>query len=147
MAANNEIGSIQPVKKIGDFLHYKRWGKVSNPEDKEEFENLSHLLNSEVTIETLRRLHFHVDAVQAFGKVHLDKWFSFGIDSSAISAHKLGALQGVGAFFYGVVESLSPLFWEVLKKKIDVQVLKTYPVLLVLVLLHKTFYLRIGGLK
>jgi cysteine desulfurase len=81
MAANNEVGSLQPVKEIGDFLNHKRWGE--NTEDSTHFQNI----------------HFHVDAVQAFGKIPHEKWLSLGVDSAALSAHKLGALQGVGALF------------------------------------------------
>lgn len=81
MAANNEVGSLQPVKEIGDFLNYKRWGE--NTEDSAHFQNI----------------HFHVDAVQAFGKIPHEKWLSLGVDSAALSAHKLGALQGIGALF------------------------------------------------
>lgn len=99
MAANNEIGNIQPVKKIGDYLHYKRWGILTDPNDKLEFDNLSLQLTDGITIDIFRKLHFHVDGVQAFGKIPSSDWLSVGVDSCAISAHKLGALQGVGALF------------------------------------------------
>lgn len=81
MAANNEVGSLQPVKEIGDFLNHKRWGE--NTQDSAHFQSI----------------HFHVDAVQAFGKIPHEKWLSLGVDSAALSAHKLGALQGIGALF------------------------------------------------
>lgn len=81
MAANNEVGSLQPVKKIGDYLNQKRWHE-STPE-------AAHF----------QKIHFHVDGVQIFGKIPTEKWMSDGMDSVALSAHKLGALQGVGALF------------------------------------------------
>lgn len=99
MASNSEIGTIQPVKKIGDYLHYKRWGILINPDNKNEFDELSLQLNSEITTEVFRNLHFHVDAVQAFGKIPASQWLSAGVDSCATSAHKIGALQGIGALF------------------------------------------------
>ncbi|APJ03602.1 cysteine desulfurase family protein [Silvanigrella aquatica] len=99
MAANNEIGSIQPVKKLGDFLHYKRWGILLDGDEKEEFEKLSEHLNPNITVENLRKIHFHVDGVQSFGKLPSNQWLSMGADSCAISGHKLGALQGVGVLF------------------------------------------------
>ncbi|KAB8033720.1 cysteine desulfurase family protein [Fluviispira multicolorata] len=99
MAANSEIGSIQSTKKLGDFLHFKRWGVLANPSDKNEFEELGQNLSEEVSNEILKKMHFHVDGVQAFGKLKIEEWFSPGVDSCAISAHKLGALQGIGALF------------------------------------------------
>ena len=109
MAANNEIGTIQPVKLIGDYLHYKRWGILLNPDNKIEFDDISLQLNNEITTETFRKLHFHVDGVQAYGKIPSHEWLSAGIDSCAISAHKLGALQGVGALFLRRGRKFKPL--------------------------------------
>lgn len=69
MAVNNETGAIQPVREIAASLSSSRRGG--------------------------RKPHFHVDAVQAVGKIR----FSFnapGIDSVAISAHKIGGPRGIG---------------------------------------------------
>jgi cysteine desulfurase len=98
MAANNEVGTLQPVGLLGDFLHYKRWGTLSS-QYQENILALEPFLSSVVTKEQLQKLHFHVDGVQSFGKLKLERWFSAGIDSCAISAHKLGGLSGVGALF------------------------------------------------
>ena len=80
-------------------MHYKRWGVALNQDIKNEFDELSLLLNAEVTVESLKKLHFHVDGVQIFGKVESQNWLSAGIDSCSISGHKLGSLQGIGALF------------------------------------------------
>jgi cysteine desulfurase len=68
MHVNNEVGSIQPIKEIGKLL--KKYPKIL----------------------------FHVDAVQAVGKVPFDLK-EFGVDLFSVSAHKFHGLKGVGALF------------------------------------------------
>ncbi len=72
MAVNNETGAIQPVKDIA-----RRVMEVSSGRKKP---------------------HFHVDAVQAAGKIALDLGAE-GIDSAAISGHKIGAPRGIGLLY------------------------------------------------
>lgn len=50
----------------------------------------------------------HVDAVQALGKMSVD-FTSHGADSMALSAHKVGGPQGVGALVYDRDRTLKPL--------------------------------------
>lgn len=69
MAVNNEIGSIQPLEEIGEVL--KAYPKV----------------------------HFHVDAVQAIGKIPLDLSTHSRIDIATFSGHKFHAPRGTG-FMY-----------------------------------------------
>jgi cysteine desulfurase len=73
MAANNEIGTIQPVKEIGALVKEER--------------TTGH-----------RHIYFHTDAVQAIGRmdVNVEDW---GCDMLSMSAHKLYAPKGIGALY------------------------------------------------
>ncbi|MEQ9307997.1 MAG: IscS subfamily cysteine desulfurase [Balneolaceae bacterium] len=62
---NSEIGTIQPIKEIGEFLKSKR-------------------------------VLFHSDAVQSFGKISIDVQ-DLNIDALSVSAHKIYGPKGMGA--------------------------------------------------
>jgi cysteine desulfurase len=72
MAVNNETGAIQPVYDIADALTQATKGK--------------------------RRPFFHVDCVQAAGKIPLDLHHA-GIDSASFSAHKICGPRGIGLLY------------------------------------------------
>jgi len=72
MAVNNETGSIQPVYEIADAI--TKWA------------------------EGKRKPKFHVDCVQAAGKVPLNIGYK-GIDSAAFSAHKICGPRGIGILY------------------------------------------------
>ncbi|HEM3019931.1 TPA: cysteine desulfurase [Streptococcus suis] len=66
MAVNNEIGAIQPIQEI------------------------SQLLADKPTIS------FHVDAVQAIGKVPTERYLTDRVDFASFSGHKFHSVRGVG---------------------------------------------------
>jgi cysteine desulfurase len=79
MQVNNEVGTIQPIKEIGELL--KQYPTVL----------------------------FHVDAVQAIGKIPLNLNEN-RVDLCSISAHKFHGLKGTGALFIREGVKLDPLF-------------------------------------
>ncbi len=72
MAVNNETGCIQDIQAIADAITAASAGK--------------------------RKPHFHVDCVQAAGKIPLDITHK-GIDSAAFSAHKICGPRGIGLLY------------------------------------------------
>jgi cysteine desulfurase len=76
MLANNETGVLFPITEIGRLVHE----------------------NSDAA--------FHVDGVQAVGKIPIDLT---NVDLFALSGHKLHAPQGIGALYIRKGTSLSPL--------------------------------------
>ena len=72
MAVNNETGVIQPIYEIADALTQASKNK--------------------------RRPKFHVDCVQAAGKIRLDLSHN-EIDSAAISSHKICGPRGIGILY------------------------------------------------
>ena len=72
MAVNNETGAIQPVYEVADLLQ-KKYTNHKKPK-------------------------FHVDAVQATGKIPF-RLNHKGIDSAAISAHKIRGPRGIGILY------------------------------------------------
>ena len=79
MAANNEIGSIQPIKDISDLL------------------------------EKHPTVSFHVDAVQAIGKMPLEDFLTERVDFATFSGHKFHSVRGVGFIFAKEGKKISPL--------------------------------------
>ncbi|MCD7981812.1 MAG: cysteine desulfurase [Clostridiales bacterium] len=81
MMVNNEIGSLQPVEEAGRLIREK------NP-----------------------KLIFHVDAVQAYGKFHIDPK-KMNIDLLSVSAHKIHGPKGVGFLYSKDKTKIRPILF------------------------------------
>lgn len=79
MAVNNEIGTIQPIKEVGEIL--------------KDYPNI----------------HYMVDAVQAIGKGIDDIVFSDRVDFATFSGHKFHAPRGTGFVYVKSGRKLEPL--------------------------------------
>lgn len=81
MGVNNEIGTVQPIEKISKII------KDKNPS-------------------TL----FHVDAVQAYGKIKLLPR-KMGIDLMSVSGHKIHGPKGVGFLYVSYKTKIKPIIF------------------------------------
>lgn len=79
MAVNNEIGAIQPIQEISDLLADKP------------------------------TITFHVDAVQAIGKVPVATYLTDRVDLASFSGHKFHAVRGVGILYKKAGRRIAPL--------------------------------------
>ncbi|MCD7894498.1 MAG: cysteine desulfurase [Erysipelotrichaceae bacterium] len=77
MHVNNEVGSIQPIRQIKKIID-----------------------------ETNPKVKFHVDHVQALGKIPVDLSF---VDTASFSAHKIYGLKGSGVLYKNESTTLVPL--------------------------------------
>lgn len=79
MAVNNEIGSIQPIEAISEFLADKP------------------------------TISFHVDAVQALAKIPTEKYLTERVDCATFSSHKFHGVRGVGFVYIKSGKKIKPL--------------------------------------
>lgn len=79
IAVNNEVGTVQPIREIGEILR------------------------------DYPSVHFHVDAVQALGMVDLELGSSSRVDMAVFSGHKFKAPRGIGYIYIKDGRQISPL--------------------------------------
>ncbi len=76
---NSEVGVIQPIVEISQLL------------------------------EKYPSIHYHVDAVQAVGKIANERWLTSRVDFASFSAHKFHGPRGVGMLYWKKGNKLAPL--------------------------------------
>lgn len=85
MAVNNEIGAVEPIEEIGAVI--KEYNKEHG-----------------------KKIVYHVDAIQAFGKqVIYPK--RIGVDALSISGHKIHGPKGSGALFVNSSVKIKPIIY------------------------------------
>jgi cysteine desulfurase len=78
---NNEVGGIQPIDSLGELIR-----KIAP------------------------KAHFHVDGVQAVGKIPVSLR-SLDVDSYAFSGHKINATKGIGGLYLKDPKAIHPILW------------------------------------
>lgn len=81
MFVNNEIGCIQPVKEIKEIINSKN-----------------------------KQIVFHIDGVQAFGKIDFDV-VSLGIDCLSFSGHKIHGPKGIAGLYVRKGLNIEPIIF------------------------------------
>ncbi len=76
---NSEVGVVEPIKEISSIL------------------------------EKYPSIHYHVDAVQAVGKIPTEDWLTDRVDFASFSAHKFHGPRGVGMLYWKKGNKLAPL--------------------------------------
>jgi len=82
--ASNEIGTIQPIEKIGEII---KKSKIQNPKSK---------------------IYFHADCAQSFGKIPIDV-NKMNIDLLTASSHKMYGPKGAACLFVREGTKIEPL--------------------------------------
>ena len=96
MLANNELGTLGPVKSITTRF-VPPASATQNP-------------NNTKSGRKQRRTYVHTDATQALGKISIDVK-SLGVDYMTFSAHKIGGPLGIGALYVKKGSPFTPLIY------------------------------------
>jgi cysteine desulfurase len=96
MYANNEIGTVQPIREIGEIINEYKQGKIASVASlpRNDGRGLSKSYKPEARNYPL----FHTDAVQAFQYLPC-KPEELGVDLMTLSAHKIYGPKGIGLLY------------------------------------------------
>jgi cysteine desulfurase len=89
--ASNEIGTVQPIEKIGKICHaYRQAGHAYRQAGRE------------------KKIYFHTDAVQSFGKISIDV-NKMNIDLLTASSHKMYGPKGAACLYVKKGTKIEPI--------------------------------------
>ncbi|HCC05971.1 TPA: cysteine desulfurase NifS [Candidatus Nomurabacteria bacterium] len=108
MYANNEIGTVQPIAKIGKFLKEARSKEKGVRKEENSRREFSEFPNEERRTKNFPI--FHTDACQAVGYLPLDIK-SLGVDALTLNGSKIYGPKGIGVLYKNKNVKIEPIIF------------------------------------
>jgi len=98
MYVNNEIGTLQPIREIGQMVERMNALRIKNSETRIMNNNQNSKFSIQNSEKNMQRIFFHTDAVQAAGYFEMNVDY-LHVDLLSMSAHKIYGPKGIGLLY------------------------------------------------